>query len=46
LSCGILETGARIEVPEFVQVGDVIKVDTRTCTYVERAKPCQKDHSN
>jgi elongation factor P len=31
-----LETGAVIQVPLFVNQGDVIKVDTRTGTYVER----------
>jgi elongation factor P len=32
-----LETGARIQVPLFIQSGDVIRVDTRTHSYVERA---------
>jgi elongation factor P len=32
-----LETGATIQVPLFVQPGDVIRVDTRTQTYMERA---------
>ena len=32
-----LETGATIHVPLFVQAGDVIRVDTRTQTYIERA---------
>jgi len=31
-----LETGAVIKVPLFVNVGDVLKVDTRTGTYIER----------
>lgn len=31
-----LETGAVIQVPLFVEVGDVIKVDTRTKEYIER----------
>lgn len=31
-----LETGAVIQVPLFVNPGDVIKVDTRTGTYIER----------
>ncbi len=31
-----LETGVTIDVPIFVQEGDLIKVDTRTGTYVER----------
>jgi elongation factor P len=33
-----LETGAEIRVPIFVQQGDIIKVDTRTSSYVERVK--------
>ncbi len=33
-----LETGAEIDVPIFIDVGDVLKVDTRTGEYVERAK--------
>jgi elongation factor P len=33
-----LETGAVIQVPFFVNVGDRVKVDTRTDTYLERAK--------
>ena len=32
-----LETGATIQVPLFIQTGDVIRVDTRTRSYVERA---------
>ena len=32
----VLETGYTIEVPIFVEEGEVIKVDTRTGTYVER----------
>lgn len=32
----ILETGAKIEVPLFIEVGDIIKVDTRTDEYVQR----------
>ncbi|HHW17912.1 MAG TPA: elongation factor P [Firmicutes bacterium] len=31
-----LETGAVVKVPLFVNVGDVIKVDTRTGEYIER----------
>ena len=31
-----LETGAVVQVPLFVNVGDRIKVDTRTGTYIER----------
>ncbi len=33
-----LETGAIVKVPLFVNVGDKLKVDTRTGTYIERVK--------
>lgn len=33
-----LEGGARVRVPAFIQVGEVIRVDTRTGDYIERAK--------
>lgn len=33
---GVLETGAHIEVPMFIEVGDVIKVDTQTNEYIQR----------
>jgi len=33
----VLETGARIQVPLFIDVGDVVRVDTRTGEYVSRA---------
>lgn len=33
-----LETGATINIPLFVNQGEVIKVDTRTSSYVERVK--------
>lgn len=33
-----LETGAVVKVPLFIQIGDVIKVDTRTSSYLSRAK--------
>lgn len=32
----ILETGARIEVPLFVESGDIVKVDTQTNEYIQR----------
>jgi elongation factor P len=32
-----LETGAVIQVPLFINVGDRLRVDTRTGTYIERA---------
>jgi elongation factor P len=31
-----VETGAEINVPGFIKEGNVIKVDTRNCSYVER----------
>lgn len=33
-----LETGLRIRVPPFIEVGEVVRVDTRTGEYLERAK--------
>lgn len=33
-----LETGAMVRVPLFVQQGELVKVDTRTSTYVSRVK--------
>jgi len=33
----VLETGAIIQVPLFIEVGDVLRIDTRTGTYMERA---------
>lgn len=33
----VLETGARIQVPLFINIGDVVRVDTRTGAYVSRA---------
>lgn len=32
----ILETGAKIEVPPFIEMGDIIKVDTKTDEYIQR----------
>lgn len=32
----ILETGARVEVPPFIEVGDIIKVDTKLDEYIQR----------
>lgn len=31
-----LETGAKIDVPPFIEVGDIIKVDTKTNEYIQR----------
>ena len=33
-----VETGAEVRVPLFIDTGEIIKIDTRTGTYVERAK--------
>lgn len=33
-----IETGAEVKVPLFINTGDLIKVDTRTGDYLERAK--------
>ncbi len=33
----VLETGATIQVPLFIELGDVVRVDTRTRDYVTRA---------
>ncbi len=34
----VLETGAKVRVPAFIENGEVVRVDTRTGEYVERAK--------
>lgn len=36
MKAAILETGYTIAVPPFVKEGDILKIDTRTGTYVER----------
>jgi elongation factor P len=33
----VLETGARVHVPLFIEIGDVVRVDTRSGEYVSRA---------
>lgn len=33
-----LETGATVQVPFHINIGDIVKVDTRTDTYLERVK--------
>jgi len=38
LKMATLETGAVIKVPMFINEGDLLKVDTRTSEYLERAK--------
>jgi len=32
----VLETGAKVEVPPFIEVGDIIKVDTKIGEYIQR----------
>lgn len=32
----VLETGAKIEVPPFIEIGDIIKVETKTKEYIQR----------
>lgn len=32
----VLETGARMDVPPFIEAGDIIKVDTKTSEYIQR----------
>jgi elongation factor P len=36
LKPAILETGAKVQVPIFIEENEIIKVDTRTCEYVSR----------
>lgn len=38
LKSATVETGANVQVPLFIETGEKIKIDTRTSTYVERAK--------
>ena len=33
-----IDTGASVQVPLFIQVGEIVKIDTRDGTYVERVK--------
>jgi elongation factor P len=33
-----LETGAMVKVPFHIMVGDVLRIDTRTCEYMEKVK--------
>jgi len=33
-----VSTGAKVDVPLFIEIGDVIKIDTRTGEYIERVK--------
>lgn len=36
IKVAILESGAKIEVPPFIETGDIIKVDTKTEEYIQR----------
>jgi elongation factor P len=38
LKTAIIETGAQVKVPLFINIGDRIKIDTRTGDYIERCK--------
>jgi len=38
LKAATLETGAQIKVPLFINIGDRIRIDTRTGDYIERSK--------
>ena len=31
-----LETGLELQVPMFINIGDIVRIDTRTCEYMER----------
>ena len=33
-----LETGAVVKVPFHIMIGDVLRIDTRTCDYMEKVK--------
>ncbi len=33
-----LETGAEVQVPLFIEIGDIVKIDTRTGEYIERVE--------
>jgi elongation factor P len=37
MKSSVVETGYRVDTPSFIKVGDVIKIDTRSGNYVERA---------
>ena len=38
LKPAVVETGATIQVPIFVNEGDVVRIDARTGAYIERVK--------
>ena len=33
-----LETGAQVQVPFFVNIGDIVRIDTRNNQYIDRVK--------
>jgi elongation factor P len=33
-----LETGVEVLVPLFIEIGDIVKIDTRTGEYIERVE--------
>ena len=33
-----VETGAQVKVPPFIEIGEIVRIDTRNGEYVERAK--------
>jgi elongation factor P len=38
LKAATIQTGARVQVPLFIDIGERVKIDTRTGEYIERAK--------
>ncbi len=38
LKTATIETGAQVKVPLFINIGDHIKIDTRTGDYIERCR--------
>lgn len=34
----VMETGAKVKVPPFIEIGEMLRIDTRTGEYLERAK--------
>jgi len=38
LKTATIETGSQVKVPLFINIGDRIKIDTRTGDYIERCK--------
>jgi elongation factor P len=38
LKAATLETGLQVQVPLFINIGELLKIDTRTVSYVERVK--------